>query len=148
MKYLFVLFFVLIAGCSTPTTPAPYSPGGEYYVAPGTFEGTLVTTYVTGSNLAINDTNSCTVVINEADSILVGTLTNDSNNAAFDVRGTHDNGPFIDVNGTVTHAYLTTSVDNVGDTLIVNLGFTDDGNTFYYSGVNHGAYLNINCLRK
>jgi hypothetical protein len=94
MKYFFALSFLLIAGCSHPTGTIasqipPYSPGGEYYVAPGSFPGTWINTTVMDSGIIIADTNLCTIVIKESDSLLAGTLTNNSTKEIINLMGVH-----------------------------------------------------------
>jgi hypothetical protein len=140
MKYFFALSFLLIAGCSHPTStntiPAGpmsliYQPGGKYYMAPGTFTGTWITTYIT-NNVFINDTNPCTAVIKEADSLLFGTITNDSTKESLRLTGS------IGVSQTVIPDplfYGVQSISSLGDTdLGEAINFFTTGDTLLYSG--------------
>ncbi len=127
MKYFFALAFLLVAGCSID----PYAPGGEYYVAPGTFTGTWIITSFDSSGI-VGDTNSCTAVITECDENLVGTITNDSTKEVLSLRGPHlssSNG------GVALHDYITTDRSSLGDTDISMHFFIDNsGNTLSYFG--------------
>src|ERR1700688_4137831 len=103
MKYFVALLVLLLAGCSHPASTSNagpmspiFQPGGEFYVMPGTFTGTW--TIYKDSNTFIIDTDSCTAIITEADSLLFVTITNDSNKEVLTIRGIHswptdDSGP-------------------------------------------------------
>src|SRR5579863_1723768 len=86
MKYFFALSSLLIVGCSSSTAPiSPYAPGGAYYLAPGTFEGS----WTPSINGFFTDTDFCTAVITEADSLIAGTITNDSTKEILTLTGHH-----------------------------------------------------------
>jgi hypothetical protein len=128
MKYFFALAFLLLAGCSID----PYSPGGEYYVAPGIFKGTWVITAFT-PNVPIamlSDTTRCTANITECDANLKGTITNDSTKEELQLSGVHstyDNAThYYGVsNDTSKQGYIYLSSD---------FYFSSDGNSFEYYG--------------
>jgi hypothetical protein len=148
MKYFFALFFVLIAGCSSPTTPAPYSPGGEYYVLPGTFVGTWDYQKV-DSNSVVRNANACIARITEADSIFVGTIMNDSTTEVLSIRGSHFiDGIIDDPSGPPQHLYNSTTIDANGDTAFVVFEISNDGNTLTYNRPDLPSNLSINCVRK
>jgi hypothetical protein len=127
MKYFFAFTFLLLAGCRTSTEPAnPYAPGGEYYVAPGTFTGTwLIGYYINSPNVAY--TYQSTIIITECDSNLVGTITNDSTKEVLSLRGVHTT--FSQSYTAPLHNYwITSDRGSFGDT--ATGGFF----TFYWGG--------------
>jgi hypothetical protein len=129
MKYFFVLTFCLIAGCSMPVSP--YSPGGQYYMAPGTFVGTWEPMTVNGNFV---DTNVCTAVITEADSVVIGSITNDSTKEVIQINGVHNSFSFADDRyGPDNHQYWIRYVSSSGDTGSSGLDFST------------GNSLNISC---
>ncbi len=99
MKFFFALIVLAVAGCSASTNPylsasngasldtlPPFSPGGIDYVSPGTFIGTW---QIFDIQTEKADTNHCTMIITEADSIVSGTITNDYTHEVLQVRGRH-----------------------------------------------------------
>jgi|SRR5579884_4544858 len=130
MKYFVALSIFLIVGCSSSTAPVPpYSPGGEFYMATGTFVGTWIPT-INGNFV---DTNLCTVVITKADSVVRGTITNNSTEEVIQVTGYHDDLG-LNIDGTSPkHLYWTQYVSSIGDTgSSVPLNFLN-GNGFSFS---------------
>jgi hypothetical protein len=143
MKYLFALAFILLAGCSI----FPYSPGGEYYVAPGTFTGTWVITSFDSTEM-LGDTNSCTAMITECDENLVATITNESTKEVLSLRGTHSSSTN---GGSPTHVYIVTDQSNLGDSdLTTHFDFSPNGDAMEYYGVRAISgfpSLDIFCVR-
>jgi hypothetical protein len=153
MKYFFALSFLLIVGCSSSTAPiSPYAPGGAYYLAPGTFEGSW-TPWINGF---FTDTDFCTAVITEADSLITGTITNDSTKEILTLTGHHVVLPQIAMYTTngPPDAYLIQCKSNFGDVVI------DSNYLYFYEGnmLSLGCYLkqqplldtaevSINCTR-
>ena len=139
MKYFLALSILFVAGCSASTTPvSPYSPGGKFYIATGTFVGTWmpavnVNTVDTNQGKIV-DTNLCTVVIREADSIVKGTITNDSTGEVIQVTGYHGVPPDIDFdpNGPQEdlHFYWTRYVSSMGDTGSSTIDFSTGNRLF------------------
>jgi hypothetical protein len=160
MKYFFALSILMVAGCSAPTnnnaptavmvtqnTLPPYSPGGIYYVAPGTFIGSWeATPFQTGKT----DTNPCTVVITEADSIVSGTITNDYTHEILRVNGGHLSDP---VDPLAPHNYKVHVVSSIGvSDSITGFSFWGVGDTVACLGgrfpQNSGQELWIFCSRQ
>jgi hypothetical protein len=146
MKYFLALTFLLIAGCSSPTTPAPYAPGGEYYVAPGVFVGIWDTVTEIYNKVTMTDSNLCNAVIARADSLFAGTITNTVTHQELILSGFRE---LYSVSGpNPRHFYWVFSLDTVGDTALGGLGFTDDGDSLTYNGWSVPSNLSINCVRK
>ena len=136
MKYIVGLMACVFIGCAQPTTaPAPYSPEGEYYVAPGTFKGTW-TDYdmKPDGTWLIEDTDLCTAVVKEADSILIMSVTNNTTAEVRTLQGVH----FIPIVGCfpcgqTKHAYHVMDSSSSGDRLdSVDFYLAADGNGFNY----------------
>jgi hypothetical protein len=128
MKYFFALAFLLLAGCSVD----PYAPGGEYYIAPGTFKGLWVITAFTPNvpSGMISDTNTCTALITECDANLKGTIINDSTKEELQFSGFHSNYD------NATHYYgVFNDTDNQGYIYrSSDFYFSSDGSSFEYYG--------------
>ncbi len=147
MKYFFALSFLFIAGCSTSTTPtaSPYSSGGEFYVAPGTFTGTWL--IFIDSNVFRIDTDSCKAVITEADSLLLGTITNDSNKEVLSLSGVH----LWPTDDAAPHDYEVQTISSLGDTDAGLVKFSLVADSFWYSPYQSSTPATppiINCFRK
>jgi hypothetical protein len=132
MKRFFALTFLLLAGCSTD----PYAPGGEYYVAPGTFTGTWVITAFTPNvpSGMVADTNPCTALITESDANLKGTIINDSTKEDLQLSGIHSTHNTSGV--APTHYYLVSDdTSNQGYIyLSSDFYYSSDGGSFEYIG--------------
>jgi hypothetical protein len=144
IKYFFGLTFLLIAGCSL----FPFEPGGEYYVAPGTFTGTWVITSF-DSTVEISDTNSCTAVITECDENLVGTITNESTKEVLTLTGVHST--FSTDGVTPLHSSVVTDKSSIGDS-DENMRFflSQGGDTLEYFGTRSlpkSPLFNVFCVR-
>ena len=111
MKY-FIIFVVLLASCSESTTPSPYSPGGIFYMKPGTFVGTwrLIV------NRVFTDTNFCIASITEADSLVVGEITDTNTHEVLNIRGRHVDIAFDPSGSPNTHDYGFQYRTSLGDT--------------------------------
>ena len=137
MKYSLLLSLVLLVGCSTLTSPIPpYSPGGEYYVAPGTFIGTWSSSNysLTGPDLSL--VAQCTAVISEADSLFSGTITNDSTKEVLILRGYNDVSPkvsFPPANLNPHFEYYVHEINGIGDTTGATVLFSFDRNAMVFS---------------
>jgi hypothetical protein len=146
MKYFFALSVLLATGCSSSTAPiSPYSPGGAYYMAPGTFDGSW--------SLVVNgfttDSNFCTAVITESDSLIAGTITNDSTKEVLTLTG-HHWVPFQIAdcpNGcNDLHGYIIGYVSNRGDT--VSSTYPNYGDSTAAIDFGSGDFLNFWCNLK
>jgi hypothetical protein len=151
MKYFAALSFLFLAGCShttsTNTIPA-FQQGGEYYMSPGTFTGTWLSGNITNGNAFTIDTDSCTAVITEADSLLVGTITNDSNKEVLTISGYHLGPPY---DSPSPHYYTVLSIGSLGDTNSGVVYFSLATDTLRYSPYSMAVYEPrwlINCVRR
>jgi hypothetical protein len=126
MKIILALILMILAGCKSVNSSNPgnnidstgnpdYRPSGRFYVAPGTFYGTW----------AITDDSTifpCTAILSETDSLLKGTIKNDSTNELLNLTGQHYYLP--DIKGAY-HSYRPKTVSSTGE--------IDDGGTFYFT---------------
>jgi hypothetical protein len=128
MKYFLALTILLVAGCSTSTAPvSPYSPGGKFYMTTGTFVGTWRPAAVNGNFV---DTNLCTAVITEADSIVLGSIMNDSTKEVIEINGSHDDSAAIIANAPDNHFYWIRFVSSLGDTGSSTIDFSTGNGLF------------------
>jgi hypothetical protein len=136
MKYFFVVTLLFIIGCShttgTNTTQnLPFSPGGQYYVAPGRFVGTLSIDNFPQNGPNVIDSTTCILVVTEADSLLFGTITNNSTNEIDTIKGFHalpheNSFPWTEP----LHFYYVKSITPLADTTEpISLSFLVDGDT-------------------
>ncbi len=145
MKFnLFYIFlFAVLAGCSpTSNTDSPYAPGGEFYVTPGTFVGTWTIKSVT---------TPCTAIISKTDSVLLGSITNDSTKEVLTIIGRHSYLPDVQAK----HIYsIRDSSSSIRDTDYVDIfNFSDDGNALNFLAYRDTSYkknisLSIVCRRE
>jgi hypothetical protein len=161
MKFFFALSFLLIAGCShqmNAVTPGPQSaifqPGGQFYMEPGMFTGTWTITTTNDNNIIVrNEINPCTAVITEADSLLFGTISNDSTKEVLSLSGVHTGTTSI-VLEPVPHLYLVQSASSLGDTNLTYINFFSYGDSLWSDGyekvpaTDSTPYYVINCVRK
>ncbi|MFI5201529.1 MAG: hypothetical protein ACHQNE_04015 [Candidatus Kapaibacterium sp.] len=115
MKYIFAFSVLLIVACSqTSSTESPdFQPGGKFYMTPGTFTGYWIRS--SDSSTILNyDTTLCTATFTETDSLLRGTITNNSSKEVVTISGFHTTSPEFDV----LHQYAVTTTSNLNDTFL------------------------------
>jgi hypothetical protein len=147
MKYIFALTFLFLAGCSAPTAPGPFAPGGEYYVAPGKFVGIWAQGKVV---------DSCTSFVTEADTILSGSVVNGSTGEVLTLKGEHDpttiewaNGPFYRLFAANDSSSFYGDTDKAPNFLFdVNCDFSPNEDTLIYSTIRGKDTLTIFCKRQ
>jgi hypothetical protein len=147
MKYFFALPFLLLAGCSAPTTPGPFAPGGKDYVAPGKFVGIWAQGKVV---------DSCTSFVMEADSIFSASVINSSTGEVLTLKGEYDPTTIEWANGPFYHLFAANDSSNFyGDTdkapnflFDVNCEFSPNADTLIYSAIRGVDTLTIFCKRQ
>ncbi len=136
MKYFAAFCFLICIGCSTAT--GPYSPGGEHYVAPGTFVGTWVESRNLDSATWTADTSACEAIIMQADSLVIGTITNIETKETIALRGRIYLGPTQNYPDLKSTSYL------VGDSMVNPLDFSENGSHLdYMIDQSHGSSLHF-----
>jgi len=136
MKILLALILMILVGCKSVNGTNPgnnvdstgnpdYRPGGRFYVASGTFYGTWSIT-------EDSTTFPCTAILSETDSLLIGTVKNDSTNELLTLTGQHYYLPDLK---DAYHSYTTKIVSNIGEINVMydGLYFTPSTDSVIFS---------------
>ena len=145
-KYFAAFSLLLCVACSSPT--GPYSLGGRYYVAPGKFAGTWVDIHIIDLSTEVLDTTLCEATISQADSVLVGTITNTTTGVTLNLRGRIYLGSTVEFLQQPLISYL---IVDGASTYVLN--FPTSGESFEYGFDNNndsGKFIStsIECTRR
>jgi hypothetical protein len=137
MKYFFALAFLLLAGCSGPTSNSsnPPPPGWVANIQPGKFVGVW-----TQGKIA----DSCTCFVTEADTNFSASVVNGSTSEVLTMRGIYDDYPTVEwAEKPYFHAFYVLDTSNFyGDTDIaphffdyMNCVFSSNTDTLFYTTI-------------